>query len=328
MDFALQLDRERKRSLVENVLTDKQPIYGVVIRLESSAINRRDDWICKGAYPNIQDQITLGSDGFGRVAQGEHVETFPDGIIICPSVNWGEQESYPSKNFHILGMPSHGTFASMTTVPVENIFASPKHLNRFESAALPLAGLTAYRSVFTKGQVKKGDKVLISGVGGGVAVFALQFSLALGAEVYVTSGSEHKIERAISMGAKDGVLYTTPSWKKALPKGFDVIIDSAGGDDFGAFVSLIGPGGRVVFFGGTNGAWPSIKPQHLFFKQASILATTMGSPREFGKMCSFVETHQIVPVIDSIFAIDEHDQAFERLLHKDRFGKIVFDHGK
>ena len=103
--------------------------------------------------------------------------------------------------------------------------------------------------------------------------------------------------------------------------GFDTI-------DFGSFVSLIGSGGRIVFFGGTNGAWPSIKPQHLFFKQASILATTMGSPREFGKMCSFVETHQIVPVIDSIFAIDEHDQAFERLLHKDRFGKIVFDHGK
>ena len=82
------------------------------------------------------------------------------------------------------------------------------------------------------------------------------------------------------MGAKDGVLYTKPSWKKDLPKGYDDIIDSAGGDDFGSFISLIGSGGRIVFFGGTNGSWPSIKPQHLFFKQASILATTMGSPRE------------------------------------------------
>ena len=186
---------------------------------------------------------------------------------FCPSVHWGDQESYPSEKFHILGMPSHGTFANRIMVPIENIFASPKHLNRFEAAALPLAGLTAYRAVFSKGQVKRGAKVLISGVGGGVAVFALQFSLALGADVYVTSGSEHKIERAISMGAKDGVLYTKPSWKKDLPKGFDVIIDSAGGDDFGAFISLIGSGGRIVFFGGTNGSWPSIKPQHLFLNK-------------------------------------------------------------
>ena len=177
MSFALQLGREKTRLLVENILTDKQHINDVVVRLESSAINRRDDWICKGAYPNIQDQVTLGSDGFGRIFKGEHVEAFPDGIIICPSVNWGDQESYPSTKFHILGMPSHGTFANMITVPIENIFAAPKHLNRFEAAALPLAGLTAYRSVFTKGQVKKGAKVLISGVGGGVAVFALQFSL-------------------------------------------------------------------------------------------------------------------------------------------------------
>ena len=109
---------------------------------------------------NIQDQVTLGSDGFGRVATGEHVESFPDGVIICPSVHWGDQESYPSENFHILGMPSHGTFTNRIMVPIENIFASPKHLNRFEAAALPLAGLTAYRAVFTKGKVKRGAKVL------------------------------------------------------------------------------------------------------------------------------------------------------------------------
>ena len=82
MGFALQLDRDRKRMLVENAVMEKQSTDDVVIHLESSAINRRDDWICKGAYPNIQDQVTLGSDGFGRVATGEHIKSFPDGVII------------------------------------------------------------------------------------------------------------------------------------------------------------------------------------------------------------------------------------------------------
>ena len=331
MGFALQLMEQNNRSVIEYSGEVKKNIQRWVhLHLESSALNRRDDWICKGAYPNIQSHVTLGSDGFGTIVDMDDCDRNPlsqgDPIIICPSMEWGEGEDYPSKGFHILGMPSHGTFASELIVPVENVFSAPKHLNYLEASALPLAGLTAYRAVITKGQVRSGDRVLISGVGGGVAVFALQFSLALGAEVYVTSGSQYKIDKAIEMGAKGGVLYTEDSWYKSLPKGFDVIVDSAGGDDFGGFISLIGMGGRIVFFGGTNGSWPKIKPQHLFFKQASILATTMGSPREFQAMCDLIDRHKIVPVIDSVYSIHDHEKAFERLLNKNRFGKVVFDH--
>ena len=308
----------------------------VAIQLHNSAINRRDDWICKGAYPNIQHQVTLGSDGCGTIVsihKNGSVEEDIDlcvgqQVCICPSMNWGEREDIPHKNFHILGMPSDGTFSQNIVVPYQNVFPIPSHLRSVEAAALPLAGLTAYRALMTKGQLQKGNRVLVTGIGGGVAVFVLQFAVALGAEVYVTSSSQEKIDKAISMGAKGGALYTSSNWTKSLPKHFDVVVDSAGGQDFGSLISLIGMGGRIVFFGGTNGTWPPIKPQHLFFKQASILATTMGSPREFLAMCQLVEQYQIIPIVDSVFSLWDHHAAFERLLDRKRFGKIVFEHSK
>ncbi|MFN9906412.1 MAG: zinc-binding alcohol dehydrogenase family protein, partial [bacterium] len=155
----------------------------------------------------------------------------------------------------------------------------PAHLSFAQAAALPLAGLTAYRALFTKADLKKGEKLLISGIGGGVALIAFQMALAVGAEVWVTSGADDKIELAQQLGAKGGINYKTENWHKSLENnaggGFDVIVDSAGGDGFQYFLDLANPAARIVFYGGTRGSF-KVNPQKMFWKQLTIFGSTMG----------------------------------------------------
>jgi zinc-binding alcohol dehydrogenase/oxidoreductase len=313
-------------------LIDKDPLFPkqgyAKIRLHASGWNRRDYWIIQGKYPDIKLPVTMGSDGCGFVEDCPgHPNLIGQEVIICPSLNWGSNPEYQSPDFHILGMPSDGTFAEEVLVPVENIFQKPEHLSEEKAAALPLAGLTAWRSVFSRAKLKKGEDVLITGIGGSTAIFAMQFALAIGANVFVTSSSPEKIKNAINLGAKGGVLYTSSTWgqecAKISPKGFDVIIDSAGGEGFKHILRLLGMGGRLVFFGGTQGRWPSILPQYLFFKQVSIFASTMGTLTEFQQMLAFITKHKIEPVVDSVFALEDYAKAIERLTHKERFGKVV-----
>ena len=292
-----------------------------IVALHASAFNRRDHWISLGKYPALQ-AATLGSDGCGMVVDGPP-KWRDKSVVICPSINWGTDERYQQREYTILGMPTDGTFAEYISVPVEIIHEKPAHLNALQGAAFPLAGLTAWRALFTRARCQPGEKVLITGIGGGVALFAMQFALAQGASVYVTSGSPSKLQRALEMGANGGALYTDPDWHKQLGKNFDVIIDSAGGEGFGKLVRLLGMGGRLAFYGGTLGKWPSILPQHLFFKQVSILASTMGSPTEFGHMCRFIAKHQIIPVIDREFPLEKAPEAMQRIVHPDRFGKVA-----
>ena len=126
-------------------------------------------------------------------------------MIINPNIDWGEEEGFQSSAYHILGMPSNGTFAEYLVVKVDRLVAKPKYLSFTQAAALPLGGLTAFRAVFTKAQIAKGQKVLVSGVGGGVAQFAFQFAKAIGAEVYVTSGDDEKIKKAVKADLKPNI---------------------------------------------------------------------------------------------------------------------------
>lgn len=288
-----------------------------VVRLRAAALNHRDVWISQGLYPGIRPGVVLGSDGMG-LADGREV-------IINPGMNWGDKPSVQGKDYHILGMPSHGTFAEEVLVRSDKIVHTPLHLSPEEAAALPLAGLTAYRALFTKCRLRKGERVLISGVGGGVALFALQFALAAGAEAWVTSGSEWKIEQAVNMGATGGINYKQADWR-AFGKesgGFDVIIDSAGGDGFANLVELARPGGRICFYGGTRGKINHLNPQIIFWKQLSIFGSTMGTDAEFRDMVNFVGDHEISPVIDSVYPLKDGNEAFQRMANGLQFGKIV-----
>ena len=289
-----------------------------VVRLKAAALNRRDYWITLGLYPNLRFPAVLGSDGCG-VYEGEEV-------VINPSIHWGGDPRFYSDDYYILGMEEYGTFAEQVAVRKKNIYPKPAHLTAEQAAALPLAGLTAYRVLFSRCKAKAGEKVLISGVGGGVALLACQFAIAIGADVYVTSGSEEKIEKAIALGATGGVNYKDPEGMKILQKaigGFDVIIDSAGGDGFNQLLKLCNKGARVGVYGGTAGSWNNINVPNVFFRQLSILGSTMGSDAEFGQMLDFVSTHKIVPVVDSVFGLKDGNEAMQMMKESPQFGKIV-----
>lgn len=290
----------------------------VVVNIKAAALNHRDVWITKGMYPGIVYPGILGSDGAGTY-QGREV-------IICPNINWGEQRAHQHPDYHILGMPTRGTMAEQVAVGADKLYDKPAHLSWEEAAALPLGGLTAYRALFTRGQLKARQNVLISGVGGGVALFAFQFALAAGASVYVTSGSEDKLAKAQEMGAAGGINYRAEDWHKQLGKlsgGFDLIVDSAGGTGFATFPRMCNYGARIVTYGGTQGAIPKLSPQGIFWKQISILGTSMGSDEEFGEMVKFVNQHQIKPVVDSTFPMEQAPTAFDRMDKGLQFGKIV-----
>lgn len=289
-----------------------------LVRLAASALNHRDVWITKGLYAGIRFPCILGSDGAGWVDDRE--------VVIYPLFDWGDDPRVQSKQYRILGMPDNGTFAEFVAVPDQLIFPKPAHLPMEAAAALPLAGLTAFRTLFTKGATTGKDRVLITGIGGGVALFALQFALAAGAEVWVTSGSEEKIQKAVALGAAGGANYTRPGWEQTLlqqSSGFDVIVDGAAGEGFGLLIKLSRPGGRIGVYGGTRGAIPNISPQAIFYKQLSIFGSTMGTPEEFGQMLDFVSQHRLQPVIDRVFPLENAPDAFERMEKGSQFGKIV-----
>jgi zinc-binding alcohol dehydrogenase/oxidoreductase len=301
----------------------------VLVQIRSAALNRRDYWITAGKYAGIKYPSILGSDGAGIVAgvgSDTDKQWLNKEVIINPCHNWGSHADYQNRDFSILGLPENGTFAEYVKVKAEYLYPKPVHLSWEQAAALPLAGLTTYRALFTKGKAKKGDKILITGIGGGTGTFALQWAVAAGCQVFVTSGSGEKIERARQLGACAGVNYKAQDWAqelKHLAGGFDVIIDSALGDGFNKLLDISNPGARIVFFGGTAGNIPPLSGQKIFWKQLQILGTTMGSQEDFKGMVDLVNAYQIVPVIDEVFQLAQAQKAIDRMENSSQFGKLV-----
>jgi len=327
---ALRLVDHSEEKLQVQEVEKPQPAEGqVLIKIKAAALNRRDQWIRQGMYPNIQFDTTLGSDGAGVVESlGEGVDPSLLGkeVLINPNINWGDDPRVQASDYHILGMPTHGTFAEYVVVGGNKVFEKPSHLSFEAAAALPLGGLTAYRAVFHHGQMSKGKSVLISGMGGGVAQFAFQFALAVGAEVYVTSGQDDKLARAKEMGATGGFNYKTDGWQKTAFKesgGFDCVIDSAGGDQLNDFVKMMRPAGKIVFYGATNGMPAKLDVFRMFWNQITIQGSTMGNDQEFAAMVDFVSTHKIVPIVDSVRPFDQILSAFDNMRDGKTFGKLV-----
>lgn len=308
------------------------PVAGTgqaVVRLKAAALNHRDLWIQQGLYANIRLPLIPGSDGAGVVESvGPDADPAWLGreVIINPALDWGDNLRAQGPQFRILGLPDSGTFAGKISIPVANLAPKPAHLDWAQAAALPLAGLTAWRALFTRAGLLGGERVLVTGVGGGAALFALQFAVAAGAEVWVTSGSPEKIARAQALGATGGVSYRDEDWAAQLQKKagglFDVIIDSAGGEGFARLIELARPGGRIAFFGATTGNPKGIDLRKCFFRQINVLGTTMGSPADFHGMQQFVEMHRLVPVVDRIFPLAETESALRHMEAGAQFGKI------
>ena len=327
---AVQLTAINELSLVD--LPSPEPVAGEVrVHLKAAALNHRDVWIKQGQYAGLKFPSQPGSDGAGvveRVGVGVEPGWIGREVIINPSFNWGGRETAQSDEFTILGLPRDGTLAEAITVPATQLAVKPAHLSWSEAAALPLAGLTAYRALFSRAALKPGEKVLISGIGGGVALFALQFAVAHGAQVYVTSGSDEKINRAITLGATGGFNYTHAGWAKTAAHGhaghlFDVIVDSAGGAGFESLIDLAAPGGRVVLYGATRGNPPVLPMRKIFWRQLSLMGTTMGSEADWKAMVDFTAKHAVRPVVSDSFPLAQAREAFELMERGGQFGKIV-----
>jgi zinc-binding alcohol dehydrogenase/oxidoreductase len=201
----------------------------VLVRLHNAALNHRDLWIQK--EQRFAEGIVLGSDGSGVIEDvGEDADTLLIGmeVIINPSLNWGDNPIVQGNSFKILGMPDAGTFSDYVVVSKKQVFEKPEHLSFAEAAAVPLSALTAYRALFSKARLRAKEKVLITGIGGGAALWAFQFAVAYQARVYVTSGSDEKLSKAKELGAVGGFNYKDPEWAKQALKesgGFDIVID-------------------------------------------------------------------------------------------------------
>jgi NADPH:quinone reductase-like Zn-dependent oxidoreductase len=303
----------------------------VLIQLKAAALNHRDLWIMEEQTAiNRPEGVVLGSDGVGTVVDvGEDADPLLVGteVILNPSLEWGPNPMVQGDAFRILGFPDNGTLAEYTAISKKYIFEVPDGLTTEECAAMPLSGLTAYRALFSKARLRAKEKVLITGIGGGAALWALTFAVAYGARVFVTSGSEEKIRKAVEHGAAGGFVYRNPSWAdeaaRAAGGGFDIIIDSAGGDQFSKLIELAMPGGRIVNFGRTAGTITEIPTRLLYWKQLSLFGSTMGTRDEFLSMIDFVESRKLKPVIDSVFPLGQVPQAVERMRSGNHFGKIV-----
>ncbi|WP_439582202.1 zinc-binding dehydrogenase [Dyadobacter bucti] len=327
--------RNLHEELVIEELENLDPAAGeVIVELKAASLNHRDVWIQKGLYPKITTPIILGSDGAGIVIKiGESVEKAWIGkeVIINPSQNWGDNPDFYGADHKILGLPDNGTFAGQVRIEAKYLVEKPKHLTFEQASTLPLGALTAWRSLMTRCRFTTSDKVLVTGAGGGVALFAIQFAIAAGAEVWVTSGSDEKIQRAIELGAKGGINYKNPTWYRDLlvkargPKigYFNVIIDSAGGPGFARLIDIAAPGCRICFYGGGTGNITDIVPAKVFFKQLNIYGSTMGTEYEFRQMINFIEEKEIVPIIDKVFPIEQAEQALRYMESGQQFGKIV-----
>lgn len=307
------------QNLVIDEVEQPQPDAGeVLVRVHAAALNHRDVFITQGLYPKISLPCILGADGAGEC----------DGkpVLIDPTIGWGSDERVWDLSSSILGVPLPGTFAEYVCVPRENIHAKPEHLTIEEAAALPLAGVTAFRATFTRGELQAGETLVITGIGGGVQTFVLLYAKAAGARVIVTSSSDEKLERAKALGADVAVNYKTDAeWHKTVRKAagtIDMAVDSAGGDAFAKLTTIVRPGGRIVTYGGTSGD-TKMRMFPVFWNQLDIRGSSMGSPADFRAMLEFVSKHKIKPVIDRVYDMKDVVAAAERMNHAGQFGKIV-----
>ena len=303
----------------------------VVVRLRAAAVNHRDLWICRGRYAGLRFPIIPGSDGVGEIAAiGRGVAGVSSGasVAINPSLDWGDDPRAFGPKFRILGLPDNGTFAEQVAVPAANVLPRPAGLTDEEAAAVPLAGLTAYRAVVTRGRAQRGETVLVLGIGGGVATYALLIARQIGARVLVTSGSDEKLARARALGADQGFNYKTADWVAAAREatgglGPDLIIDGTGGATFEQALDAARPGGRVVSYGATTGNVPELTVRRVFWKQLSVLGSTMGSPDDFRAMLALFGEGRLRPVIDRVFSLADAGAALLRMERAEQFGKIV-----
>lgn len=308
-------------------MEEGQPSRGEVrVKLKAAGLNHRDLFVLHRHKEN-EPPLIIGSDGAGIIeAVGEGVTSVQvgDKVIINPGLGWKENSDAPPEGFEIVGLPFHGTFAESIVIPAENAVLKPVHLSWEEAGVLSLAALTAYRALFTRGQVKEGMNVLIPGIGSGVATFLLQFAKAAGARVFVTSRSEAKRQKAMELGA-DKAIDSNSDWTEALGnQKMDLVIECVGAATFNKSLSQLRKGGTIVTFGASAGDEVTFNLRTFFYGQFNMLGSTMGSGEELKEMIQFIEKHTLHPIVDQVYPLAQFEQAFTRIDKAEQLGKIAF----
>jgi 2-desacetyl-2-hydroxyethyl bacteriochlorophyllide A dehydrogenase len=308
----------------------------VRVRVRACALNRLDLFVREG-WPGLRLPLPHigGTDLAGVVAEvapGVQGVRPGDEVLVNPGLNFeagpdGEQRIPPDVS--IVGETRWGGLAEECVVPATHVLPKPAGLSWEEAAALPLAAITAMQMVKRKGRVRPGDKVLVVGAGGGVAVMAVQIAKALGAWVCATTGGADKAAKVRALGADHVIDYKAdPDWSKAAflasgKAGYDVVIDSVGTATFKGSVRALRNGGRLVVCGATTGPTAEFDLRLLFWKQLSILGSTMGIPQDLEDALAMVQAGTLKVHVDSVWPLDQVREAQARLAEAGQFGKIV-----
>lgn len=306
----------------------------VTVRLQRAALNRLDAMLLAARTEEKPDTV-YGADGAGLVHEvgppvaGHDTDVAPgDRVVICPSLHWGEDEQAPGGSYEILGSPTDGTHAELVAVPAANVHRVPAHLSWEEAAALPLAGLTAWRALVTRGRLKGGETVVVGAASSGVGSMAVQLAHAHGARVVAVTSGPAKAAAASALGA-DAVAdrsrgAVAERLRALVPEGADLALDPTGAL-WQPFVDALRPGGRLVAVGKMASATAELRVQSVYWKQVDVLGSSMGSPRDFRDLLRHVEEHRWAPLVDSVFGLGDVAAAYARLDADDRIGKVVLD---
>lgn len=309
-----------------------------IVKLKAASLNHIDLWNRRGqtgieiALPHI-----LGADGSGIVmAVGEQVRNVKPGDAVClyPPSGCGRCEfcatdrDFMCIRLRVLGEREPGTYAEYVRLPARNCFPIPNGLSFEEAAAFPLVYVTLWRMLITNAELRPGERVLILGIGGGVASAGLQLAVSVGAHVIVTSRSDEKLVKAKSYGAAHGVNHRTADFAREVrqltqKRGVDVVIDCVGGDSWVKSLAALARGGRLVTCGATAGANPQTDIRRVFWNHIKIFGSTLGSRDDFRQVLNFMRASRTKPIIDRVFPLREAAAAQQWLEEAKQFGKIV-----
>jgi NADPH:quinone reductase-like Zn-dependent oxidoreductase len=303
------------------------PVAGdgeVLIRVRASALNHLDVWIRKG-LPSVPKPRVLGADGAGVVeALGHGVSGFEPGqrVVINPGIE------APDGAIHVIGEHGDGTNAELVAVPATNVYPIPDGLSFEEAAAFPLVFETAYRMLVTRARLQEGEWVLLWGIGSGVSTAGLAIARALGARTIVTSSSDAKLERARELGADVIVNHADGDVKAAVREataghGADVVVDHVGEATWRTSLDVAARDGRITVCGATSGPNPPAALHRIWWKQLTILGSSMGRKADFEGAYDLIASGRARPVIDEVFPLGEIRAAHARLEAGEQLGKIV-----
>jgi len=310
----------------------------VRIRVKAAALNHLDIWVRKGvASPKLPLPHILGADASGVVdAVGPGVTGFAPGdeVVVNPGLSCGHCERCLAgednlcPKYEILGEHRFGAYAEYLVVPEANLLKKPPNLSFEEAAAIPLTFLTAWQMVVDKLQVRPGEDVLVMAAGSGVSVAAIQIAKLFGARIIATAGSEEKLRKAKELGADETVNYTHPDWPKEVRrltggKGADKVVDHTGALYFEGVIRATANGGRIAIAGASSGYEGTLPFAHVFFRQLSILGSTMGSKSRLFPILRFVEQGRLKPVVGQVLPLEEAAEGHRLLEERRVFGKVV-----